>query len=71
MGVISMENISKAIAVTGIVAVLMGIAMAYVERHNDDVNVAFIPLVIGFAVIFVFFYLITKRDDDKYGKIKE
>ncbi|MBR4503607.1 MAG: hypothetical protein IKP20_01290 [Candidatus Methanomethylophilaceae archaeon] len=66
-----MENISKAIAVTGIVAVLMGIAMAYVERHNDDVNVAFIPLVIGFAVIFVFFYLITKRDDDKYGKIKE
>ncbi len=68
---ISMENISKAIAVTGIVAVLMGIAMAYVERHNDDVNVAFIPLVIGFAVIFVFFYLITKRDDDKYGKIKE
>ncbi len=66
-----MENISKAIAVTGIIAVLMGIAMAYVERHTDDVNMAFIPLVIGFAVIFVFFYLITKRDDDKYGKIKE
>ena len=68
---ISMENISKAIAATGILAVLMGIAMAYVERHNDDVNIAFIPLIIGFAVIFVFFYLITKRDDEKYGKIKE
>jgi predicted PurR-regulated permease PerM len=66
-----MESISKAIAAAGIAAVLLGIAMAYMERHGNDLNLAFIPLVVGFAAIFVFFYLIEKRGDDKYGKIKE
>ena len=66
-----MESISKAIGAVGIIAVLLGIAMAYIERHNDDLNLAFVPLIIGFAVIFVFFYLIEKRGNDRYGKIKE
>ena len=66
-----METISKAIGVVGVVAVLLGIAMAYIERHNSDLNLAFVPLIIGFAVIFVFFYLIEKRGNDRYGKIKE
>jgi uncharacterized membrane protein YhaH (DUF805 family) len=66
-----MEAISKAIGVVGVVAVLLGIAMAYIERHNSDLNLAFIPLIIGFAVIFVFFFLIEKRGNDRYGKIKE
>ncbi len=66
-----MESISKAIAAVGIVAVLCGIAMAYMERHGDDLNMAFVPLIIGFVFIFAFFYLIEKRGNDKYGKIKE
>lgn len=66
-----MENISKAIAAAGILAVLLGAAMAYIERHTDDVNIAFIPLIIGFAVIFVFYFLIEKRSNGRYGKIKE
>jgi predicted PurR-regulated permease PerM len=66
-----MESISKAIAAAGIAAVLLGIAMAYMERHGNDLNLAFIPLIVGFAAIFVFFYLIEKRGNDKYGKIKE
>ena len=66
-----MENISKAIAAAGIVAVLMGVAMAYIERHGDNLNLAFVPLIIGFAVIFVFYFLIEKRGNDRYGKIKE
>ncbi|MBO4568490.1 MAG: hypothetical protein J5674_00675 [Candidatus Methanomethylophilaceae archaeon] len=66
-----MENISKAIAAAGIAAVLLGVAMAYIERHGDNLNLAFVPLIIGFAAIFVFFFLIEKRGNDKYGKIKE
>ena len=66
-----METISKAIAVVGVIAVLLGVAMAYLERHNDDLNLAFIPLILGFVAIFVFFFLIEKRGNDRYGKIKE
>lgn len=66
-----METISKAIAAVGVIAVLLGVAMAYLERHNDDLNLAFIPLILGFVAIFVFFFLIEKRGDDRYGKIKE
>ena len=66
-----METISKAIAAVGVIAVLLGIAMAYLERHNDDLNLAFIPLILGFVAIFVFFFLIEKRGNDRYGKIKE
>lgn len=71
MGVIRMEKTDMCIAATGIIAVLLGIAMAYIERNTDDVNLAFIPLIIGFADIFVFFYFIEKKYDQKYGKIKE
>ncbi|MBO4763867.1 MAG: hypothetical protein J5485_04545 [Candidatus Methanomethylophilaceae archaeon] len=66
-----METISKAIAAVGVIAVLLGVAMAYIERHNDDLNLAFIPLILGFVAIFVFFFLIEKRGNDRYGKIKE
>jgi hypothetical protein len=66
-----METISKAIAAVGVIAVLLGVAMAYLERHNDDLNLAFIPLILGFVAIFVFFFLIEKRGNDRYGKIKE
>ena len=66
-----METISKAIAAVGTIAVILGIAMAYIERHNDDLNLAFIPLILGFVAVFVFFYLIEKRGNDRYGKIKE
>ena len=57
-----METISKAIAAVGTIAVILGIAMAYIERHNDDLNLAFIPLILGFVAVFVFFYLIEKSD---------
>ena len=66
-----MDTISKAIAAVGVIAVLLGVAMAYIERHNDDLNLAFIPLILGFVAIFVFFFLIEKRGNDRYGKIKE
>ena len=66
-----METISKAIAAVGVIAVLLGVAMAYIERHNDDLNLAFIPLILGFVAIFAFFFLIEKRGNDRYGKIKE
>ena len=66
-----METISKAIAAVGVIAVLLGVAMAYLERHNDNLNLAFIPLILGFVAIFVFFFLIEKRGNDRYGKIKE
>lgn len=66
-----MEAISKAIAAVGVIAVLLGVAMAYIERHNDDLNLAFIPLLLGFVAVFVFFFLIEKRGNDRYGKIKE
>ncbi|MBR6038249.1 MAG: hypothetical protein IKP53_05925 [Candidatus Methanomethylophilaceae archaeon] len=66
-----METISKAIAAVGVIAVLLGVAMAYIERHSDDLNLAFIPLILGFVAIFVFFFLIEKRGNDRYGKIKE
>ena len=66
-----MKPISKAIAVVGLIAVALGISMAYIERHTDDVNLAFIPLLIGFVVIAIFYQLITKRNDDEYGKIHE
>ncbi len=66
-----MKPISKAIAIVGLIAVALGISMAYIERHTDDLNLAFIPLILGFFVVAVFYQLITKRGNDEYGKIHE
>ncbi len=66
-----MKPISNAITVVGLIAVALGVSMAYISRYSDDKNLQFIPLIIGFFVVAVFYQLITKRGNDEYGKIHE
>lgn len=64
---VTIDQCSKAIKALGVAVVIVGIFTGYFF-HKGDNNMMFIPLLIGFVLIFVMYYFIDKRAELVAGK---
>ncbi len=61
------EQCTKAILATGIITFIFGLITAYFY-HKGENNIMFVPLVVGFVSVFIFYYFIEKRAQIRAGK---
>lgn len=78
--VLVMNTTTKVLLITlGEVAVILGMAMAFIQSNIDKFqdwfpmgeNAYFVPLILGFVVVFNMYYLMEKLADEQIGKIRD